>query len=238
MLKALLKHTLKNIGLQKIPTEPSLLSLEAALERIGVKNIEIETVIDVGASNGCWSKVCQNYFPNAYYYLIEANTFHQKSLEQFKTSSTNVDFVVAAAGDKIGEIYFDASDPFGGLASHTFSQKDDIKVPVVTVDSICKSHNLQPPFLIKLDTHGFEVPIFEGASKALDNASVIIVEVYNFNITDKSLRFHQMCQYLEDRGFRCIDMCDPTFRKDSALWQLDLFFIRASHPIFYCNSWK
>lgn len=237
MIKSIFRYILKNLGLQKISTAPSL-SLKAALERISVKNIEIQTVIDIGASNGCWSKVSQHYFPNAFHYLIEANPFHQKSLEEFKLSSNNIDFVLAAAGDMNGEIYFDASDPFGGLASHDSFQKNDIRVPVLTVDSICESHNLQPPFLIKLDTHGFEVPIFEGASKALNNTNLIIVETYNFNIADKSLRFHQICQYLEDRGFRCIDICDPLFReKDSALWQFDLFFIRSNHPIFSRNSW-
>jgi len=117
MLKKILKFILKSVGLQKIPTLSSL-SLESALERIRVKDIKIETVIDVGASNGSWSKIVQQYFPKAFYYLIEANPYHLNSLEKFKLSSQNIDFVLAAAGDINGEIYFDASDPFGGLASH------------------------------------------------------------------------------------------------------------------------
>ena len=241
MIKKILKSVLKSLGLQKIPTSIPLngLSLESALARINVKNIRIKTVIDVGASNGSWTKIVKQYFPDAFYYLIEANPYHGISLEEFKVSSENVDFVLAAAGDVNGEIYFNASDPFGGLASHTPSQNTNIKVPVVTINSICKLHNLQPPFLIKLDTHGFEIPIFEGASELLNETNLIVVETYNFNIAENSLRFHKMCEYLEDKGFRCVDICDPLFRKkDLALWQFDLFFIRSDHPIFLSDSWK
>ena len=125
------------------------------------------------------------------------------------------------------------------MASHDISEKADNLVSSTTIDTICDSEELQPPYLIKLDTHGFEIPIFEGAKKALSQTNLIVVEVYNFNIAPESLRFPQLCQYLEDQNFRCIDMCDPLFRKkDGALWQLDLFFIPKSHPIFRDNKWE
>lgn len=241
MIKKILKFILKSVGLQRIPA-PSLssdLSLESALARIHAKNIEIKTVVDIGASNGSWTQIVKQYFPEAFYYLIEANPYHLSSLEEYKASSKNVDFVLAAAGDINGEIYFDASDPFGGLASHDSSKDANVKVPVVTLNSLRHLHDLHPPFLIKLDTHGFEIPIFEGASELLNDTNIIVVETYNFNIAENSLRFHKICEYLEDKGFRCVDICDPLFReKDLALWQFDLFFIKSNHPIFLSDSWK
>jgi FkbM family methyltransferase len=148
------------------------------------------------------------------------------------------ELAIAAASDTVGEVYFDDSDPFSGLASHQAFEQATYKVPAVTIDSICQQEQLAPPYLIKLDTHGFEVPIFEGAKESLKQTSLIVVEVYNFNLTSDSLRFPQLCQYLEDQGFQCIDMCDPMFReKDGSLWQFDLFFIPKKHPVFLDNSW-
>lgn len=239
MIKQIIKSVLLSLGVNKSNNDSSLMSLRAALNRICKKEIQVHTVIDIGASDGRWTKQVKPYFPNAFYYLIEANNFHHKSLEKIKASTSNIDFVIAAAGDRNGEIYFDASDPFGGLALQVPSSSSDIKVPVVTVDSICQNHNLTPPFLIKLDTHGFEVPIFEGATETLINTNFIVVETYNFDIADKSLRFYQICQYLEEKGFRCVDICEPLFRKrDDALWQFDLFFIKDNHPTFSCDSWS
>lgn len=232
----LIHKLLKKIGLIR---DQSSLTLESALQRVVIRNTQVQTVIDIGASNGCWSQRASKFFPQASYHLVEANPCHQSALQTLKSSWEQVDFTLAAAGNYSGEIFFDGTDPFGGLASHEETHETNLRVPVVTVDHICSLHNLEPPFLLKLDTHGFEVPIFEGAKDTLNATSLIIVEVYNFKLTPDSLRFHEMCQYLEEKGFRCVDICDPLFRsKDQALWQFDLFFEPTSNPNFLDNTWS
>jgi FkbM family methyltransferase len=233
ILSILIVKIIKKIGLYS-----SEISLLSALDRCVFRETKINTVIDIGASNGCWSKLAQKFFPNAFYYLIEANPFHGEALAKIKSEQKKYDYILAAAGDIVGEIYFDGEDPFGGLASHSSSEKTKMKVPVVTVDHVVKKYNLSPPYLLKLDTHGFEIPIFEGAAKTLLNTNLIIVETYNFDINPQSLRFYQICEYLEEKGFRCIDICDPLFRnRDKALWQFDLFFMPASSSYFENNQW-
>ncbi len=37
------------------------------------------------------------------------------------------------------------------------------KHPAITIDDAVAHHGLVGPYLLKLDTHGFEVPIIEGA---------------------------------------------------------------------------
>jgi len=214
------------------------ISLEGALERSKNHGIPIQTVIDIGASNGVWSERCQKYFPDAFYFLIEAQKPHAPALEKLKRRLPNVDYIMAAAGDGEGEIYFDASDLLGGIAAHTPFEKNCIIVPMTTVDVQVNLKNLQPPFLIKLDTHGFEVSILEGAVETLKQTELIVIEVYNFKISQDNLRFHEMCAYLEAKGFRCLDLCDPLRRpRDRALWQLDLFFARSTSPIFESDSY-
>jgi hypothetical protein len=51
--------------------------------------------------------------------------------------------------------------------------------------------------------------------------------------------FPELCLYLAERGFRCLDMFDPLYRpKDEALWQMDLVFARADRPEFQYNSYE
>ena len=91
---------------------------------------------------------------------------------------------------------------------------------------------------VKLDTHGFEVPILIGAAETLKQANVVIIEVYNFKLTEPCLRFHEMCTHMESLGFRCYDMADPMLRqRDRALWQMDLFFAPSASPIFRYGSY-
>jgi hypothetical protein len=59
------------------------------------------------------------------------------------------------------------------------------------------------------------------------------MEMYNFDLTAHSRRFPQMCQHLEDLGFRCCDLADPMLREhDRAFWQMDMLFMRKDHDLF------
>ncbi len=222
----------------KVDAEAMKPTLSAALQRTVARSIEIRTIIDVGASNGSWTASAQRYFPHTHALLIEANPYHHEALEQFCMNRSNVGYILAAAGDKTGEIFFDAKNPLGGQASHV-NRQGDIRVPVTTVDVEVAQRHLTPPFLLKLDTHGFEVPILEGARTALQSTNLIVIETYNFQLTAESLRFYEMCSYLEDRGFRPIDVCDILFRPaDKALWQFDLIFARADRDEFQNNTYE
>jgi FkbM family methyltransferase len=236
LLGKALNKVLNPIGLA-LEKHPAQLSLEGAFQRIGSLGLEIGTVIDVGASDGHWSKKAMGAFPAAKYFLVEANAYHKARLEDFCARHPGCQYILAAAGDKEGEIFFDGSDPFGGLASHSPTTPTDIRVPVTTIDNQIAEHSLRGPYCIKLDTHGFEVPILEGARSALERSELVIIEVYNFHATDSALLFYEMCAYMDAKGFRPADFCDPIHRsRDAVLWQFDIFFLRKTHPAFASRS--
>ena len=212
--------------LQTVGYDFDKISLDGALERSRGR-VKINSVIDIGASNGMWSEKCLKAFPGARYHLIEAQQLHEPRLKQFCTINPKASYVLAAAGEKVGEINFDGSLPFGGLASETPFAENNIVVPVTTVDAQVHEQQLQPPFLLKLDTHGYEIPIFAGAMETLAQTALLVVEVYTFTVAENSLKFDEIVTYLDGLGFRPVDLCDPLHRPlDNALWQFDLFFQR------------
>lgn len=209
-----------------------------ALRRIAARGIDIGTVIDIGASNGAWSKSAQKIFPQARYLLIEAQGLHEPHLRDFASNQPNVDYVLKAAGEKPGAIYFDAADPFSGQA-RTEAAPGLVEVPVTSVDHEIATRALPGPYLLKFDVHGFELPILQGAQAALANTSLLVMECYNFEIADNMLLFHDMCRYMWERGLRVIDVSEPLWReKDKALWQMDFFFVRTDRPEFRNNSYR
>lgn len=215
-------------------------SLRAALARRQKIGLAVRTVIDVGASDGRWSMAANKFFSGAQFLLVEAQNAHRPPLEKLARRHDNIRYTLAAASDKDGEIYFDASDLFGGIASHTPLTKGEcVTVQARTIDSMVRDYRLEPPYLLKLDTHGFEVPILEGARKTLEETCLVIIETYNFRITDRSLTFQEMCGHMEQLGFRCIDLCDPMYRpKDGAFWQMDLFFAPKDNKEFFSNIYS
>jgi FkbM family methyltransferase len=216
----------------------SIRTMKSGVQRLAEKH-QINTIVDVGASNGSWTKMALEYFPNSSYLLIEAQPIHLNALTEFVSMHLNVQFVLSAAGEKQGLIHFDADDPFGGQASYTSYEKNNITIPVTTIDHEISSRRLSGPYLLKLDTHGFELPIFKGAAEVLKKTEVVIVECYNFKISSECLLFYEICEYLSTKGFRCIDLVDPLWRPyDDAFWQMDMIFIKKDSPQFLYSNYE
>ena len=130
------------------------------------------------------------------------------------------------------------SSDLGGLASETPPARNGIVVPVRRLDGLAAELGLAGPYAIKLDTHGYEIPILEGAGALLAQSALLVIECYNFRVAPQALLAHEMCAWLEARGFRCIDLCDPLHRaRDGALWQMDLFFAPAASAAFQSDAY-
>jgi FkbM family methyltransferase len=246
-MKKIIKYIFRLFGLEisRVSTKknieytlPSNFTMKESLRNMR-EYTNFSTIIDVGASNGIWSELCMQYYPESFYLLIEAQKEHQLGLEHFVKKYPKSSYVLKAAGNKKGEIYFDNTSLFGGVASEIPFEKNNIVVPVTTIDIEVSKKQLPPPYCIKLDTHGYEIPILEGAAETLKNTNLLVIEAYNFQIAHKSLRFWELCSYLEKLGFLPVDMVDFMRRiKDNAFWQFDIFFLRAEHPIFNYNSYE
>jgi FkbM family methyltransferase len=174
------------------------------------------------------------FYPASHYLLIEAQAVtHGEMLRKFQTGHANVVCEFCAAGGQKGEINFFANEPLGGQASPRPYAEKNIVVPMETVDDLVRKHALRGPFLLKLDTHGFEVPILEGAKDTLPGCALLIVEAYNFTLCPGCLKFYELCPYLAMRGFRCVDVFDVLVRpRDQALWQMDMVFLPANNAVF------
>lgn len=242
MIKKTIKKLLLSFNYEirkKLPEAPeSPFTMNSALKRSVSRGLQVNTVIDVGASDGRWSKGLIQLIPDANYLLVEAQEAHREPLERFKDRNPNINYVIAAAGSTNGNIYFDNSDLFGGVASEK-PIENGIIVPVISLDEKVAELGLDGPYLLKLDTHGFEVPILEGARKLIKNASLIILETYNYRLTDKSLRYWEMCNYMEDLGFLPVENVDLLLRqKDNTFWQMDTFFLPSDDPAFASRTYS
>ncbi len=231
--RRLVKRLLATSGYTLTKIDPARPTMARAMQAIRARQHPIHTVIDIGASDGQWSRALMPYYPQAQYLLIEAQPVHEKALQAFCLEHANARYVLAAAGSEAGELYFDASHPLGGQAAYTPFPAHNIVVPVTAVDLEVQKHRLPGPFLLKLDTHGFEMPILRGAQATLAQTEVIVIECYNFAIAPECLLFYEMAAHLTDLGFRCADVVDVMYRPhDNLLWQMDMVFIRAERPEF------
>ena len=217
---------------------PIRASMLHGLNWLSTQKIQPTTVVDVGASNGCWSELCMRSFPDANYILFEPQPVHSEALDSFSESYPSSTIVKKAVGASEGETFFDAADPFGGALADTKKDDHTIRVDLTTIDNTLAELDAAGPYLIKLDTHGFERSILEGASNTLTQSNILIIEAYNYRVTDEALLFWELCEYLFQKGFRVIDLVDVMHRKhDTSLWQMDLIFIRSDWNGFNHNNY-
>jgi FkbM family methyltransferase len=212
-----------------------LFSFDPVFTRLAGRRIEVRTIIDVGASNSCWSERVIQYFPKAHFLMVEAQQPHEEGLKAFvKRFPGQAEYVLAAAGAEEGELYFNNENLFGGIASTKPFAEHNISVRSIRLDEEVKRRGLKGPFFLKLDTHGYEVPILEGYGALLAETNLLLVETYNFRLArETGLFFYEFCQIMAEKGFRCIDLLEPLHRPhDQLFWQVDLIFARSDRPEF------
>ena len=207
-------------------------TVEGALARLRHRGVTAGTIIDVGASDGRWSQLADKYFSTASFLAFEPLVERSEALTALAQRWNRFDFVAAAAGATPGSLPFVVTSDLDGSGLSPDSPSGR-RVDVVTIDDQVALRGLAGPYLIKLDTHGFEVEILEGARQTLQNVSALIIEVYNFKLAPNTLLFDQMCEYLRIRGFRCSDAVDLLRRPgDDVFWQMDLVFEREDSAFF------
>jgi len=210
-------------------------SMTDGLERMKMLNINVDTIIDIGAAEGTWTADALKLWPSAAYELIEPLTEQKAKLEQLKLLHPKVNYHLAVAGETPGEVYLNISPDLDGSGVYGKESDNTRKVPVITIDDIVK--NRPGNFIIKFDTHGYELPILNGAKETLKKASLLIIEVYGFRISPTCLLFHELTAHLDTLGFRMIDIVGTLRRKsDNAFWQADAFYLRKDHRVFENNN--
>lgn len=205
------------------------------LKSIKQLDISFKTIVDVGAAAGTWTKLAKRLWPECSYLLFEPLVERIEALERLANQYSDIYIVPYAAGATTSDIhFFVTADLDGSWVTQCKHPGASVRlVKQAAIDNEIKVANLTGPYLIKLDTHGYEVPIIEGCKEILSDVSVFVIECYGFQIADNSLLFWEMCEYMDNLGFRLFNVVDQMNRpKDNALWQCDAFFIRKEHKLF------
>ena len=240
-MKGLVKNLLNKAGyeVKKLSTTkhfPSAHRMDDALCRIKKLGIAPKCIVDVGAAEGKWTQKAMHYWPDAHYELIEPIKEQVPTLDNLVAEHDNVNYHTVVAGAELGSVPFSVSEDLDGSGVYGSQAANVRELPILTIDDIVAQR--QGPYLIKLDTHGYEVPILKGANKALKDTEALIVEVYGFYVSPTGLLFHQLSVWLEEKGFRLYDIVDVMRRQnDLAFWQADAVYLKADHKIFQDNAY-
>jgi FkbM family methyltransferase len=199
-----------------------LLQFLTALRNAGLK---IQTVYDIGACVGAWSKTVRQVLPEAEFILFEANPAYDAHLaatgfRHFTTLLSNPgrQFVDFFNGTNTGDSYYKETTKF-------YDQQSSIRLPCTTLAEVVAQNALPLPELIKLDTQGSELDILAGAGSLLDHVALIYTECpivrYNAGAPD----IQDYLDYFRDNDFMPVALLETHYMEHTLL-QLDIMFMR------------
>lgn len=224
------------------PIPSTVDTMEASLLRCKQRGLKPNTIIDMGAARGDWTKLAKKIWPESHILMLEPLSERFDELTRLAATSDSLYFSAAAVGDRNEEKPFVVCDDLDGSGFYDTNDADQKKtrlINVVTLDSIVSSLQLKGPYFLKFDTHGHESPILNGAEKTLQYCHGMVMECYGFQISSNSHLFWEMCQELSKLGFRLADIVDIMRRpQDAMFWQCDAVFLKNTSEEFRFNSYK
>ena len=183
----------------------------------GLKNIPIQTIIDIGANNGQFARQISRIFPQAIMYCFEPLHEPFKALESWALEQDErVKLFNVAIGDSEGtaEMFFHTKhSPSSSLLASTAINKKyypfiksqmPVRVKLTTLDNALSSFTrlMKPEILVKLDVQGYEDRVLRGGSKTLSMAAACILEVGIDNLYHDQAKYSGLLLLLDQMGFR------------------------------------
>ncbi|MFX0133319.1 MAG: FkbM family methyltransferase [Candidatus Hodarchaeota archaeon] len=208
---------------------------------LGLKNIAIKTIIDVGANTGQFAKSILPIFPRAIIYCFEPLPKQFEELNKWvkKQNGRAMAFNIGLS-DRKGEkeifSHVDHSPSSSFLKTTKICEnyypltktQEAISVKITTLDNLVSSNSLhlESEILIKIDVQGYENRVIFGGKKTFDLAKACILEVNIENLYEGQANFRDITKLLYEFGFQYAGNLNQTYADDGRVIFIDAVFVK------------
>jgi FkbM family methyltransferase len=199
------------------------------------------SIIDIGASNGEWTRRCLPIFPAANYKLYEPLYSHlpdyKEGLDKLTAAHPNVSLRKIALADKSGTADFYLTPNSVGSSLLPLADAKKIQIELSTLDNEFSAAG-DSLDILKMDTQGGELRILQGGKSVVRRSRVVVVESWLYpGYGPPTPLAHQIIDELSKYDFRVFAIGGPYSDPQNVLYALDLYFGSAdvlaqlgSHP--------
>lgn len=235
LIGRLVKRSFNAMGLdlQRLRSTP-------AYTLCGIKNLNIRTILDVGANEGQFAGFARHHFPHARIVSFEPLPGPFAKLQALARNDGNLVAVNRALGAEAGRQAFrfhtEHSPSSSFLASTTrchelypmTEEQEEVSVQVSTLDGWAAESGvaLEPDLLVKLDVQGYEDRVIAGGGAVFGQAAACILEVCLDPLYEGQASFHDLLHRLRDHGLDYAGNLGQAFGPEGAVVYLDAVFIR------------
>lgn len=202
------------------------MSLQKFLTDVQNAGLKINTVYDIGAYVGQWSREMKNTaLTDSEFVLFEANPAYEQVLSQSgftsfcgtALSNPGRKSVLFYNGTNTGDSYYKETTTY-------YDKQGHIQLPCKTLDEVRETNNLAIPQFVKIDTQGSELDILAGAS-FLDQVDLIYIECPIIRYNKGAPNIQDYLDFFKSRMFIPVTLLEVHIH-EATLVQIDIMFVR------------
>lgn len=222
---------------------PHLQNRMLNLQQIG---FEPKCVIDAGAHKGNWTKLMNEFFPEAHFTLFEPNPMVNQFVEEnLRHIPDNYVLEKKAVGASKGSMQLnvwennDKNLSGSSLLDHVRGEgTKQVDCEIIDLDGYCKEKGLNPD-LIKLDLQGYEVEALKGCKELLGKVELFIIEFGCLDAYVGRSGIDDLIAVMYQHDYKLYDIIDLHYRPyDQALTGGDFFFVHKSSSLLAYKGYE
>lgn len=214
---------------------PSLrhLDMPARLRTLARLGFRPAVIYDIGAAEGEWARLIHTIWPAAAIVGFEPNATRVAKLDAaVRELSGRYSYHRCFLGPSAGEVRYADQQDQTSLMMPEENAKGAAVAPMKVVDELIAAGQIPAPDFLKLDVQGFELEVLKGATKALDAAQAVLLEVSFARFSPGMPIYSDVLDFMHRANFRWYDIAGIYRRhSDDALGQLDMLFLKNGHPL-------
>ena len=195
-------------------------------------NLEINSVLDVGAHAGTFTFGCKKFYPNAYYYMIDGNYITEQHIRY-----SGIDYKIAYLSDTVKDtvVYktkhneFNTGDSLYRENTNLYNDENLIteNIRTSTLDEIFQNEKTFD--FIKIDSQGSEMDIIKGGLEMCKRAKIFLLEVSVWPYNEGAPMFEKIKVFMSDLGF-------PYHRTVSDIYYPDNYNLLIQHDVLFSKT--
>lgn len=225
---------------EKLRLRAGAITVRSRLANLARAGFQPRRIIDAGAFHGEWAGLAREIFPAAELLLIEpqphleahlrgvCQTLGRASLRPvlLGRAASSARFAIAASNSRI------VPSSYVPTPAETI-----VDLPILPLPEVVAAAGFGDCEFLKLDLQGHELEALAGAGELFGRVEVILTEVSWIPIGGPPLLAEVIAAF-EDRGYRAYDIFGCNYRRrDRALWQTDLIFVRRDSALLASADW-